>query len=231
MSMDAANNRALYGQPRISDRWSIATAGTADELASALDAHLPRDPRNPGTQLVRSSYLAPVDRGAPRPTFLRIREYLGAIDGSNTSSAAFLELKHVAADGTKHKERVPVALDAVEYLRRSPTGTTLRAVAAAHGDDPVVLRAVELIDGLPHRLEPGTEYGRRAWEDAASTIRVTIDDVAAAGASLLHDGAVRRVLEVKHRGSGIPAFLATALDDAARAGTILRIGAAARAVR
>jgi hypothetical protein len=224
MIVDPSSHRSLFAGSRITDRFAVRDQAAADDLARVFDSMIARDPMNPTKQLVRSSYLAPIDESIPRESFLRVRQYAGSVDGTDTARAAtFLELKHVAADGTKHKERVAAAVDAVEQLRTRPVSATLTSVAAAGADQSVIARAARLLDSAPHQLEAATEYGRSAWETADSTLRVTLDDVATAGTSLARDGAAKRVLEIKHAAGEVPGWVSSALQDAMSGGRITRI--------
>lgn len=222
-AVDSRSERSLFAAPRISSRFAVSDEAASLHLAQQFDAQLPRDPMYPDRQLVRSTYLAPVDAARERPSFLRVREYLGAADaaGADGPRAGFLELKHVGADGRKSKERVRVAANAIELLRDAPRASTVERIVAPGADPAIVARAARLLETTPHVLEAGTEYGRRAWEDVSGTLRVTLDDVAADGAALGRETITRRVLEVKHAPDlSLPDWLRPLLDDALDAGTL-----------
>jgi hypothetical protein len=208
---------AIYGGARTSERFGDEDEALERRLQDLCDAHLPRDPMYPDRQLVRSSYLAPVDETLERTTFARVREYLGAAEPGGRSGpvASFLELKHVHGDGTKAKERVAAAAGLLDQLRAAPTGATVRASIGGGDGVAIADRAAQLLDSAPHFLEPATDYGRLAWQDAAGGLRITLDHVAPSGIPLSAGTIERRVLEVKHLAgaSELPGWLAAALGE------------------
>jgi hypothetical protein len=221
------NTPAVYGGARTSERFELRDPALERQLADLFDGHLPRDPMYPDRQLVRSSYLAPVDDTIERTSFVRVREYLGAVEPGERSGpvSSFLELKHVLEDGTKTKERIPAAAGLLEQLRVAPTGATVVANAGSGDAASTAGRAAALLDSTPHVLEPGTDYGRLAWQDATGALRVTLDRVAPAGIPLSTGAIEQRVLEIKHMGggSGVPGWLSSGIADAIAADALVTL--------
>ena len=216
-----------YGGVRTSERFGVRDATIEQRIADLLDTHLARDPMYPDRQLVRSSYLAPVDETIERTSFARVREYLGAAEPGGRSGplASFLELKHVHPDGTKSKERIAAGGGLLDALRARPTSATVLERAGGADGAAIAGRAAELLDSTPHYLEPATDYGRLAWQDATGALRVTLDRVAPSGIPLSTGAIERRVLELKLTGShpSVPGWLTAAIGDALAADALVTL--------
>lgn len=217
---DMRASNPIYAQPRLTDRWQVEGPTAEAHLRGVLDGGMPRDPMYPDWQRVRSTYIAPPTGHEGQSSYPRVRQYLGPLDDANASGSTFLEVKFRGADGSKHKSRMSVAADFVDRLQASDGRKVLAVGSVAEADRAVASHVADLLD-QGWSIQPGTDYGRLAWEDPAGTFRITLDRVGPEGEQLSADNVVRRRLEVKAlTGDRGPAWLGTAIGDAVEGGLL-----------
>ena len=224
IGVDNAALRDVYAQPRDSQRWSITDDATERRIAAVLDRRLPLDPLYPTRQRVRTRYFAPHPAPAAQSRFVRLREYLGALEPGDVGAprSTVIEVKRVLEDGRKRKERIPVAVDLLERLRRLPPHVALE-LEGRQGSALALGREVAGVLAVGVDVEQSIDYGRRSWEHPSGTLRVTLDRVGPHGAALTSDNVARRVLEVKSVGPVADRWLTTTLAQESARGGIARI--------
>lgn len=163
---DARGARPVYGA-RVEQKFALA-AGSADDVIRELAARIPRDPMYPAAQPVSTTYIRTIDDGGPKGK-IRIRSY-----PASESAPTFLEFKE-AAVASNTKTRIPVATGFVDQLLAGVDAREAVDLVHRSGTElPVAERAVRLIqDGMEPAVR--VEYQREAFEDAAGTVRVTVD--------------------------------------------------------
>lgn len=205
---DVRANQPVYGA-RVERKFALPEH-MVDDVLGELSAQLPRDPMYPTPQPVRTTYLRSIDEGGPKGK-IRVRTY-----PASETPPTFLEFK-TGKGALREKVRIPVDADFVPRLLAGDHADDAVGLVQRGGDElPTAQRAVDLID---RGMQPVVEvnYMRQAFEDAAGTIRVTIDRGLEhhgigrlAGASGTRPGAV---LEIKSAGGAAPAWLESMLND------------------